>query len=60
MISVQLGLERGEEEVKWALCSSRVSGRGLVATRDISQGELILQESLALAGPKVESESKYR
>jgi hypothetical protein len=49
-----MGLDK-REVVKVCLSYSKVSGRGLVATRDIQQGEIILQESPALSGPKVHS-----
>ncbi len=48
----QMGLDR-KAVMKVALSYNSVSGRGLVATRDILPGELILEESPALYGPKV-------
>ncbi len=47
-----MGLDR-KATMKVALSYNSVSGRGLVATRDILPGELILEESPALYGPKV-------
>ena len=30
-----------------------MSGRGMIATRNIEKGEIILEESLVVSGPKV-------
>jgi hypothetical protein len=50
-----MGLDR-KAVMKVVLSYNSVSGRGLVATRDILPGELILEESPALCGPKVRGE----
>jgi hypothetical protein len=47
-----MGLDR-KAVMKVALSYNSVSGRALVATKDILPGELILEEKPALYGPKV-------